>query len=665
MAEIVNTDPLILVLTQYGLSRIAEAMAEPTVVLNLTKIRFGSGENNEYYTPSESQTSLKGDLGLEFYVYRKELLEDGLTTSFYTMIPEKTGGFDIREVGLYETVDGVDYLFAVGTQQPLVKPTTASNYFIAVDYYIFLKSANLATVYDQIHLDSDHALVTGEDFEEMLRTFLFADANLMTQIGNNSRIIGYNRATQLYERMVANKTSYSYLTLYKNYLSVIDMATADNIFSFWVFDFSRRLEEQNSIVDLSKNENYLSLSVPITSIKRVYNGFMSMFSFTTENFFLSSDTPVRLFNETTNEDIPFAIAFALNPLSEGETRTLLAKSNYATNTHTFEFTELANRSLQAKFFTDNDNYVTFTSDTNVVPQGCHSVIFFYDNEEQKLSAFVNSNKVNFAKVETGVYTHMTEIPGTLYGFTCNPSFIIYSDSDVLPTEILNADGTPYTGSDWTIADNVLKYDGNAATYSAEDNTITKDLYAWNYNDGEYDHTVYTETLNIDPSVTLYNSDFTEETSGHFVVVRSGSTWIMQYDGNNAPQDPSMNIPSYILFAWKYTVSSQNIWANKQTYPTTLYDENGDIYMGNDWYITGSQIFYLGNLATYNSDITKQTFTPNLTSYITDEHGNISQPINSEVGLISIIKAKLPEEEIRALSLLLCATMGMNPYLNRS
>ena len=71
MAEIVNNNKLTLVLTQYGMNRIAEAISNPTVNLNLTKIKFGSGNNYEYYTPSESQTSLKGPLGLEFYIYKK------------------------------------------------------------------------------------------------------------------------------------------------------------------------------------------------------------------------------------------------------------------------------------------------------------------------------------------------------------------------------------------------------------------------------------------------------------------------------------------------------------------------------------------------------------------------------------------------------------------
>ena len=198
MAQIVNTDKLNLILTDYGLGRIAEAMKDPTLNIMISKIRVGSGNNHEYYEPSSTQTSLRGDLGFEFFIYDKELLEDGTTISFHTVIPETAGNFDIREVGLYETVNGEDKLFAISTQQPFVKPSTEYFYFINVDYYMFLKSVNFAEIYEQIILDPLHALPTEKDLENLMQTFLFAQGNLIDQIGNNSTIIGYNRATQLH-----------------------------------------------------------------------------------------------------------------------------------------------------------------------------------------------------------------------------------------------------------------------------------------------------------------------------------------------------------------------------------------------------------------------------------------------------------------------------------
>jgi hypothetical protein len=506
--------------------------------------------------------------------------------------------------------------------------------------------------------------------EEMMRTFLFSNANLIQQIGNNSRFIGYNRATQLYEKITENKTSFSYLTLYKNYASLLGMSSENDIFSFWAFDLSRRLQSQNSIVDLSLNSNYLSTTIPVSSLERVYNGFMSTFSMKNANFYLSSSTPVQLFNDVTASDIYFTIAFALKPLSTHETRTLLAKSNYATGSHTFEFNELADGSLQIKLFTDTSNYLTFTSDTNIIPQGCQAVVLSYDPTRREFTGYVNSNKVTFERTETGTYTHMKELPGTLYYFSCTPIYLGYADSDSDPSVIYNSDGTPYTGTEWTAEDSVLKYEGNPASYSYIDNLLTDQLYAWYYDDGENEHVIYTKVAPAaggqslsEPWATLYNRDYTVYTGSDFAVdgdlVEYRNEHVMVYE---APYNP----PRITLYAWKYEAPVEAIYANKTSNPTSFYDtESEDLYLGTDWTVVDGKVYYLEQLATHNASMDTNTLYPNLTSYITDENGNISQPINAEVGVVSIIKDKMEEEKTRALSLLLCATMGTNPYISGS
>ena len=668
MAEIVNNDKLVLILTQYGLNRVAEAIADPSLHLNLTKLKFGSGDNYEYYTPSESQTSLKGSLGLEFYIYKKELLEDGLTISFYTMIPENTGGFDIREVGLYENVNGVENLFAIGTCQPIVKPLTLDNYFIAIDYYIFLKAANLASIYDQITLDSEHSLVTEPDMEEMMRTFLFSNANLIQQIGNNSRIIGYNRATQLYEKVDENKSSFSYITLYKNYSTLLGMSSESSIFSFWVFDFSRRMQSQNSIVDLSLNANYMSTTIPVASLEKVYNGFMSTFVMNPANFYLSSNIPVRLFSDTTNSDIPFVMVFALKPLTTGVNRTLLAKSSYAMGSHTFEFSELADGSLQVKLFTDASNYLTFKSNSNVIPQGCHAIVLSYDPIEREFTTYINSEKIPMAMTETGTYTHMQELPGALYYYSCTPSYEIYANNKDNPSIIYNPDGTVYSGEDWTIENNILCYEGHEATYTQPDNKLTDQLYAWVYDDGENIHVIYTkvapsadgQTLS-EPWADLYNDDYTLYTGDDFSVY---DNLVLFRNEHNSTYDSSLNPGRFTLYAWKYIAPKAEIYGNKPLNPTAFYEytEEKELYSGNDWTVSDGEVFYMGQLASRDASKDTNTSYPNLTSYITNAAGEVSEPICAEVGIISIIKDKLNEEKVRALALLLCATMGTNPYI---
>ena len=60
MSQIVNNDKLQLILTNFGLERIATAVEEPTTNLNITKIRLGSGDNGNYYTPDPSKQHSKG-----------------------------------------------------------------------------------------------------------------------------------------------------------------------------------------------------------------------------------------------------------------------------------------------------------------------------------------------------------------------------------------------------------------------------------------------------------------------------------------------------------------------------------------------------------------------------------------------------------------------------
>lgn len=667
MAEIVNNDKLTLILTQYGLSRVAEAMAEPSLNLRLSKIKFGSGNNYNYYTPSEGQTSLMSPIPeAEFYVYKKELLEDNLTISFYTLIPENIGGFDIREVGLYENVNGEDKLFAVGTCQPLVKPTAEDNYFMAVDYFIFLKAANFASIYDQIVLDPEHALITEPDLEEMMRTFLFTNANLIQQIGNNSRFIGYNRATQLYERITENKDAYGYRTLYKNYASVLDMASGENIFSYWAFDYSRRTEEQDSIVNLNSSSNYLACTVPVLSLDRIYRGFMPMLSMDNANFSLSSDTPIELFNE--GGDIPFTVAFAIEPLSSGVLRTLLAKSNYATNSHTFEFSETSQGKVRARLYTDANNYLQFVSAADVVPQKPHSLVFSYNPKEREFIVYLNSTKIPMERTQVGTYTHMNELPGTLYYFSCTPTYIKYANKSTNPTKIYNEDGSPYSGDEWTIANSVLNYEGNAASYYSGGNKMTEQLYAWVYDDGENIHKIYTKVAPSPSGQTLseygaelYNSNYTKYTGTDFYV---NGDLVVYRDIHNAVYDASKNPSKITLYAWRYQASTVSIFGNRPSDPTSFYENNAEktLYTGTDWTTQNGNVYYLGQEATQDSSQDINTLYPDLTSYLINDSGNIANPIKANVGIISIIKTELREEETRALSLLLSATMGNNPYV---
>ena len=695
MTQIVKNDKLILKLTDYGLERIAYAVENPTANLNITKIRIGSGDNFKYYKPSSSQTELKGDLGYEFYIYTKELLEDGYTISFFTIIPEDISGFEIREVGLYETYAGEDHLFAISTQQPFVKPSFDDNYFINIEYYIFLKSQNFATIYDQITLDVEHALVTEPEMEELMRTFLFAQGNLMTQIGNNSTIIGYDRASQLYEKIKENQKTCSYITLYKNFASLIDNVTnSDNIFSYWTFDYSRRENMSNSIVDLSNNGYYLSTNKMLTNYKQIYEGFTSMFSFNPPNYYkLNPEILLNLSDATTMTDLPFSMIFVLKPLKTTETRTILAKSDYSLGAHTIEVMELPDHSIQVKLFSDSSNYLTFKTIQDSVPLGAHAIVLSYDPLNRKMTFYINSTKYVVEAEQIGnTYTCINENPPTYFAFDCAPSYEIYveKDSNDLPIKLYNYNEdhnlVVYQGTDWTIEGDKILYQGNESFPNPlKDPKPLPILYGWIPPQGviAFDKKVYTKVLPEDlenPTFSylpeLYDENYEIYSGEDFYVDWDDISNVFRIkfyqneDSYNAVYDSDYNIPPntedpIIVYNYKYQMETDTIFANSVSNPTILYSEEDGkfiIYSGTEWTIQEKNVYRLEQLATHNSSQDVESPGTSLASYIINEEGIPANYVDSNVGLISIIKEGLSDEKARIIALNLSASVGRNPYL---
>ena len=662
MTQVLNdTDALTFILTQYGLNRVAEAIADPAEELNLSKIKVGDA-NFEYYTPTEIQTALVNPIpNGEFYIIEKKLLEDNLTVSLHAVFPESFENAEIREVGIYETVDGVDYLFAISTQQPLLKPYMDLDYFISVDYYAFLKSTNLADVYEQIVLNPDNQLVTEEDLENLMSTILFTENNLMEQINGNTRVIGLNRAQQLHEKIEENKRDFGYYAAYNNYSTILNYVDASKVFGYWIFNYPRRVSPSASVIDIGTAERNFSTNANINSYERVYNGIMPMLKFSNPNYFFLNEEMAFL-NEDKTADISFTMGFAVEPLSTTSDKTLLARSDYATNSHVFEVTEKADSSLEIKLFADSSNYITFTSDSDIIPNTPHSLVFTYDASTALITAFVAGHKVKLTKTTTGTYNCMNSTPSTLYAYTYTPTQVIYADSSTTPTALKNADGTPYSGGDWAISNNQIFYKSNTSNYSSSDNVQTVRLYAWVYNDGTQDHIIYTKVDTIAADTSLFNSNYTTYTGTDFEIVQSGTNYIITYLNNNTTYTSGKDLLPTTLYAFKYVGSLQIIWTNSSTTPSVLYESNGDMYTGTDWTIVSNIVKYNENTATYTAS--QNVTVPSLpaTSFIVDANGTNTNFVNSNVGVITVIKDELTNDELRALSLNLEATMGNNPCI---
>lgn len=664
MSNIINNDKLSFVLTTYGLRRIAEALADPTVSIQISKGIVGDA-NNEFYEPNETMSSLVHPIeNGSFPIIQKELLEDNLTVSFLFEMPISFNNCEIREVGLYETINEVDYLFAIGTQQPILKPSVEDNYFINVDYYIMLKSANLAEVYDQIVLNPENMVVTEEDLENLMSSLVFTQGNLSLQIGNNSHVIGLNRGTMLYENMTKYREANGYLCFSQMYSTLLKMVNPYNIFSFWLFDYPKTINDRYSITDISLNNNNLSGNLSVNLYNKDFMGVLSSLIFNSPNYYyLGAETPLVFNDSDTNNDLPFSIFYALEPVDTNNDRTILARSNYITSTHAFEIKELNTGVLQIKLFSDENNFITFTSPVRDAINKKHSVLLSYNNSTNNFTAFINGQKVELLKEVTGTYTHMSTTPTTLYGFSYDTSKVIYTDNNSTITSLVNSDGTPYSGTEWIILDNTPYYNLNASSYTESLNTVTDELYAWVYTDSPNEYIIYTKELTIIENTVLYNSDYTEYTGTDFTVTLSGSDYIIQYGANATTYTSADNIQPKTLYAWKYNGVLENIWANSNSNPLILFDNNGNLYEGTEWTINNNNIYYNGNLASYNSSLNFDIPALEVTSYIVNSLGGKEDFVNSEISLLSIVKGEaLSESDLQILALEVESAIGNNPCL---
>jgi hypothetical protein len=368
-------------------------------------------------------------------------------------------------------------------------------------------------------------------------------------------------------------------------------------------------------------------------------------------------------NPEGTSDAPFSMLYTIEPLENEVNRTILARSNYSTNSNMFEISETSNNALKVKFFTDPENYVTFTSGDNSIPIGAHAIGLNYDVDNKTINAFVGGKRLSMDKEVTGTYSHMNSSSSTLYAYSYIETHKIYADSPTNPTKLINEDGTAYVGEKWDISNNTVFYDSETAQYTEAENEYTDLLYAWLYNDGLDDYIIYTKTLEITEGTILYNSDYTEYVGEAYKVVLSGSDYVITYYGDLMDYTASKNIEPKVLYCYKCTLPMRLIWSNSSVEPTVLYESNGTIYSGTEWYINDNVVYYRdGNPATYDSLFNLLVPTLPLTSYLIDKRGEIIEPINSNIGIISVVKEFISSENLRALTLNLDAGLGKNPCI---
>ena len=664
MAQIVNNDKLIFIITAKGLQRITDVAEGRADSINITNVRVGDA-NGEYYVPSDAdeQINLRNPIrGGVFPVLEKSLLDDNLTVSFRFIIPETFDNCDIREIGLYMDVDGQEIPFAIGVQQPLVKPSILDDYFISVDYYIYLRSENLAEEYDKIYLDPENQLATDTDIEELVRTILWSQTNLMEQVGSNSKIIGLDRAAQLQELIESNKINVSNAISYGNYTNLLQYTNEENIFSYWVFNQSKINTLGASIPDFGPDGINLSTNTSLETFGMKYLGITPSLKIDSDHYFyLDRDHPLSLLNEDGTSDIDFTIAFVVEPLPDyaNTGRIILAKFNAATSNQVFTVWETTGNRLALALYSDPSNYLYFSSVELAVPKTAHSVVITYDHAEQRAKAFINGFEVTLDKTEHGTYTHMSNVLSTLYAFLANPVYKVYTDSPTEPTELYGLDGAPNLDPNYVILDNKVYHGSTECTYVSADNMVRPTLHAYAYGSNY----IYIKDDTVSETTILYNADYTVNTSDDYRIIEVSGAYVIQFSGYTMRRAQYYDIESSTVYAWEYTGSSLIIWANKPSNPTILYDSSGNVYKGANWTISNGKVMYNNQYtAVYTPAYNRQLPPLETTSYITNGNGEKINFTNSYMGILGVIKTKLTDDQAKTLGITLASAAGVNPCI---
>lgn len=485
MSNIFNdTDNLYWVFTKYGKNRLASLKNDD----KLTLYKAGIGSYNWYEDPyhylegdyseglfkkyfEENDNCNLGQLvpNGKISINTKQLIEEKnsegdiitRTVILSTTVPETLGDFDIREMGIYETVNDVDYLFAICTMQPIPKPSTQTNHYIAVQLDARLQSEMLANYYEQITLDPNNNFATIEELNQFQENLLFVESNLAEQISNNARIIGYDRDQQLYEKLIEDKVKYSSFAVSTTYANTLNIATLSEIKSFWVFQKNNDTTSAVSIPDLSYNKFNLSTDKLVTLYETGYEGLAPWINFRYDKksgsgnyYMLDSDIDFDLTNNDGEKitDATFTFFFAGSQNTNEHECTLIAKDNSAQNNDVqpaFCISITEQRQIKIRLYQNRANYVDYITGENSVPEaGIFYVASITYNPTinevdniliPRFSIMINGKEITGNIIRTGNYQGMTKttLPLTSRVHTLN-GYTNYVDSKICLMSLIKA-----------------------------------------------------------------------------------------------------------------------------------------------------------------------------------------------------------------------------------
>ena len=299
------------VITEYGKRRITELLKPENEnkirisFMNIGSDSSGSPKDREGKNPENGDGHLFNQVNVKnIPIFEKGIAQDRENTIYFkAIIDENMCGYDIAELAIFEEVNGVEKMFAVGVGQPIAKPHIKNGYLMSIEYTLYIESINLLEIYDKIELDPKNEFLKEADIDSLYRTILYVEGNLAEQINNNSRLIGRGRAQELNSLIDNTKLNYNAASVSTYYSSLANSVTdLNNIIGFWSFHYTDSYGLKSNIKDFSLFDNYLSTNSLLSSYNQDYLGVLSALNFKGNDFYYL-DSVVKAYVNTRNIEL--------------------------------------------------------------------------------------------------------------------------------------------------------------------------------------------------------------------------------------------------------------------------------------------------------------------------------------------------------------------------
>lgn len=240
--------------TNYALNKISRNIAGDFENFNFLTIKIGSGENSLDTSRTDLSTLLYS-LKIKDVYY-----ENGIIT-IKCEIPPELAEVPITEIGLFDTVLGIEHLFSYSKVE-IVKPSELG-YELTIVLNLGPKTIDFPGV--NIFEIKENVYATRESIDNFKEMFIFLDTNLeraihanAEKIGHNLIEIAYDKQTQLsnilQESTYAN-IYYSLYNMYKNNLADLFFINEPNYLSYDIVNFANENSYLDTYLKLFESKN--------------------------------------------------------------------------------------------------------------------------------------------------------------------------------------------------------------------------------------------------------------------------------------------------------------------------------------------------------------------------------------------------------------------------